>query len=698
MADRVPDPTLQQSGVPMPGVANTASRQARNASFPIYWMETGIIVVSARRTLGRILQLAVRDRAQWIVVRYVAEGHARPLLYVHRVDEIRILASDPEQSARPAADALALWQVIPSTEIRGQERPTGVSVTEGVGFAGQRLVHLDPDDWPLAVGDVSRGPAHSRELGAMRASPGSDAKAPADHASMQRKLEISAQAPAEIRVGTIGTIDIQLALSGVAEPLRNRIVGTVCARDETDVMAILCVRGPALTSVGPTHRPIVTPSQQRPLCRSTFELRATSEGTTDITIVFRQGGTELGTIALRIRSVASRASGYCAMSKVAAVPRNTADDGIALLLVEEKWQPGGGLCYSYKLVCESLEWDFLEFHSAPLLDRAGGGAASTRQYVESLYERVTRRALEKQSDCRAFSRELVALGRDLAQQLLPPELMRLLWESREQLRALHIKSWEPYVPWELVCLHDPGRQSDPIFLAECNLTRSLQGKSRPAQLDLGEWCYLSAQYSHGSQEPLIGDGAMLNEVLNAHNITPRSIRADPNEVYDVLNASNFDVLHISCHGAAAAQAGNSVLIIGDRKCGDRTEDLMIDPTTVRAEAHFSERHPLVFLNACESARLGPSLTALNGWPRTFWDAGASAFIGTSWSVRDMPARVFSKAFYTALLDGKTLADAAGAARGSAKNLGDASWLAYKVYGRPTARAVDQTYSLGSVGG
>ena len=47
-------------------------------------------------------------------------------------------------------------------------------------------------------------------------------------------------------------------------------------------------------------------------------------------------------------------------------------------------------------------------------------------------------------------------------------------------------------------------------------------------------------------------------------------------------------------------------------------------------------------------------------------------------VRDKPAAVFSIAFYNALLDGKTLAEAA-------KKLRDASWLAFKVYGHPWAR-------------
>lgn len=56
-------------------------------------------------------------------------------------------------------------------------------------------------------------------------------------------------------------------------------------------------------------------------------------------------------------------------------------------------------------------------------------------------------------------------------------------------------------------------------------------------------------------------------------------------------------------------------------------------------------------------------------------------------MRDKPAAAFSAAFYNALLDGETLAEAVSAARSSAKKLGDASWLAFKVYGHPRALRV-----------
>jgi CHAT domain-containing protein len=93
----------------------------------------------------------------------------------------------------------------------------------------------------------------------------------------------------------------------------------------------------------------------------------------------------------------------------------------------------------------------------------------------------------------------------------------------------------------------------------------------------------------------------------------------------------------------------------------------------------------VFLNACETGRVGAVLTAWGGWPNVFLRAGAGAFVGSAWAVRDKPAATFAKAFYDALLAGETLASAASAARAAAKALGDASWLAFKVYGHPRAQ-------------
>ena len=62
--------------------------------------------------------------------------------------------------------------------------------------------------------------------------------------------------------------------------------------------------------------------------------------------------------------------------------------------------------------------------------------------------------------------------------------------------------------------------------------------------------------------------------------------------------------------------------------------------------------------------------------------GAGAFIGTLWSVGDRPARIFSETLYSELLNSSNLAEATRKAREASRNAGDATWLAYVVYGHP----------------
>jgi CHAT domain-containing protein len=119
------------------------------------------------------------------------------------------------------------------------------------------------------------------------------------------------------------------------------------------------------------------------------------------------------------------------------------------------------------------------------------------------------------------------------------------------------------------------------------------------------------------------------DTLASHGIEAKAVPPTRDDFYDVLAGGAFDVLHVSCHAE--------------------------------------------------------SLHESIGWPNVFLRAGAGAFVGSSWSVRDKPAALFCQTFYDALLNDRMLYEAASAAREAAKQLGDASWLAYKVYGHPGAK-------------
>jgi hypothetical protein len=86
-----------------------------------------------------------------------------------------------------------------------------------------------------------------------------------------------------------------------------------------------------------------------------------------------------------------------------------------------------------------------------------------------------------------------------------------------------------------------------------------------------------------------------------------------------------------------------------------------------------------------SRRFGASLTTWGGWPARLIGAGAGAVFGASWPVRDVASNKFATSFYDSLLGGNSLSAAATTARQAAAAVGDATWLAFKVFGDPHAQ-------------
>lgn len=80
--------------------------------------------------------------------------------------------------------------------------------------------------------------------------------------------------------------------------------------------------------------------------------------------------------------------------------------------------------------------------------------------------------------------------------------------------------------------------------------------------------------------------------------------------------------------------------------------------------------------------MGWQLTTIGGFAEAFIRAGAGAFVGTLWSVGDGPARTFTESLYRTLLDGGSMAGATRIGREAARAAGEATWLAYVVYGHP----------------
>jgi photosystem II stability/assembly factor-like uncharacterized protein len=111
-------------------------------------------------------------------------------------------------------------------------------------------------------------------------------------------------------------------------------------------------------------------------------------------------------------------------------------------------------------------------------------------------------------------------------------------------------------------------------------------------------------------------------------------------------------------------------------------------------------HPLVFLNACSSAReaerqvayVGPQA---EGLAAAFLAGGAAGFVGAQWPIFDRGSRDFAFAFYQRLLDGASIGEALRVARsdGRARRPTDATWASFVFYGNPALRLAEPTADL-----
>jgi len=147
----------------------------------------------------------------------------------------------------------------------------------------------------------------------------------------------------------------------------------------------------------------------------------------------------------------------------------------------------------------------------------------------------------------------------------------------------------------------------------------------------------------------------------------------------LLAAGEFGALHFACHNSFDPAAADRATI---RFGSESFTPSVLAPMV--AEASFTDSRPLVFMNACRSAGEAPLYTELAGWASNFMKAGASAFVGSAWAVRDQSAKRFAESFYRAALEGRTLGQAATHARAELDDRADPTWLAYTVYGDPLA--------------
>jgi hypothetical protein len=271
---------------------------------------------------------------------------------------------------------------------------------------------------------------------------------------------------------------------------------------------------------------------------------------------------------------------------------------------------------------------------------------------------------------------LRSAGAQLWSELVPERIRNQFWDRQDRITQLTILTENDIVPWELLYPLDPGH--DKGFLVEqFPVTRGIFDRKptgrlrlRPAEFVLPEGSPAQAGQEIDALRALLGPQTVSADIVR--DLTPLS---------QLLDRADFGMLHFACHNSFDPAKGASIRF-GDARF---IPTLLTDAAINKA---FSARAPLVFVNACRSGGFATSYNGMDGFARKFLAAGASTFIGSLWAVVDDTAREFASTLYGSLLGGATLGDAVLQARHQASSRpGDPSWLAYSVYGDPSATVV-----------
>jgi hypothetical protein len=300
-----------------------------------------------------------------------------------------------------------------------------------------------------------------------------------------------------------------------------------------------------------------------------------------------------------------------------------------------------------------------------------------RKIVEQLVADLNRLARNTARDVPNVRQWLRDKGIELWQQMLPEALQFEFWKRRDGISSLKIVAKDDPVPWEL--LYPLRRGDDAGFLVEqFPVMRGLRGVGKPGPFGAGP--VLTVLPEVGNPSSAATEIAMVRQ-LWATRDGGEPLR-DLMSLRQALQRAEFGVLHFACHNRFDADsAGDTQIRFGSHAF---TPSALAEAEQVRA---LKDQAPLVVLNACRSAGQAPAYTELAGWGTRFLRAGAGAFLGSLWEVRDASAKGFMETFYRAALDRQPLGRAVLAARQAIEADDDPTWLAYAAYGDPQATVV-----------
>lgn len=312
--------------------------------------------------------------------------------------------------------------------------------------------------------------------------------------------------------------------------------------------------------------------------------------------------------------------------------------------------------------------------------------ANPAEYFREFFAGIENLPLDTRQKRETAKARLEAKGLSLFNDVFPQDLRERLWGLRSRISTVQITSDEPWIPWEMCRLQGraaSGRIEEGPFFAEAfHVTRWLYGVAAAPSLRLRKWALVvpgDSGLPHASTErdyvrSLAGPTRSIEEVPASYVAMKKS-----------MSDGAYDAWHFTGHARAGdgANADLAAIELADRE--------ILTPEDIGGAAeNMLATRPVVFLNACQTAQAGLSLTGVGGWAKRFLQPSssqfaASAFIGAYWSVDDEAAAAFTRALYDRVVLQRTaIGQAAKEARLAIRPEHDPTWLAYTVYADPGA--------------
>lgn len=467
-----------------------------------------------------------------------------------------------------------------------------------------------------------------------------------------RRRYLKGQCPESVQVGEPFSLLVSIVTTGLPSAGLKPFDVPPEGRD-----VLLVVHAPRLRVLGHQRMTVHVPpaGDSEPVM---FELRADTAGPQPVSVTAWLGGSYLGELLVEVTAEQDGPSGtnHDVLAEIATEPT----DGAVSLVV--RYDPGQN-AYRFEFRDEDNPEEVishLAYEPGPQVE----------QLVAGLDELAKGRSGYSAAQARDY---LVNAGAGLWQELIPERLREQFWERQHRIRQLTILADKDAVPWELLYPMDPGH--DAGFLVEqFPVTRAVFGRRpirrlslRPARFVLPDKSLPEAGAEIEAMRRLLDPGHSPDAVIAA--LTP---------LQELIRTGDFGLLHFACHNRFDPADGSSIML-------DHVPFKLTHMTTAAINHALADSAPTVFINACRTAGLTARYNRLDGWASKFLEAGAAVFIGSLWAVRDTTGREFASELYSHLRAGFSLGKALLCARrAAASQPGDPTWLAYTVYGDPSA--------------